>query len=318
MVVPGLMLSRAILTGIVVGQELARIARRIAVVGRGDGADDQRQGLARIDGRIDEIAAAGDGVAARRVADVPRVPERRGGRGKGEGKPVLPGVIGAQHVGQVGAVGVEVHAGRIGGAEERVGLSADEAGVHVAAAALADLLHELLEPPLVALGPGRAHDAPLPGGRWRLVRCAGSGRLGLRVCCGWGLRMDCSGWACGPCGSSAAVAAGWAGSALGRARGWARLAGAACLKNENGQPSWAAAGSTEAASTNTQPTSTIRIPLPPSRGNNSGLDFDGGFSSNCRGLSRLRPRHRQHLPKSVAIQPAGAKVGRPTFRRARL
>ena len=105
---------------IVVGQQLARVARRIAVVRRGDGVDDLRDGLAHIDVGIDEIAAAGNGVAARRVADVPGVAERRHRRRIGEGQPVLPGVIGAQHIGKVGAVGIKVHADRVGGAEERV------------------------------------------------------------------------------------------------------------------------------------------------------------------------------------------------------
>ena len=237
--VPGLMLSRAILDRIVVGQQLLRRARRIAVVRRGDGLDHLRDGLARVDRGVDQVAAAGDGVAARRVADVLGKPERRNGGRIGEGQPVLPGIVGAQHVGQVGAVGVEMHARRVGGAEQRVGLGADEAGMHVAAAALADLLHELLEPLLVALGPGRAHDAPLPGRRRCFVRggcvSAGAGLEGLRGSVRRRVRSAvCAGRAGGTCGSRAARSSwrglGWL--SLCRRRRLSALLGRGFLRSE--------------------------------------------------------------------------------------
>jgi hypothetical protein len=57
---------------------------------------------------------------------------------------------------------------------ERIGRGAREAGMHAPASTLANALDELLETLLVALGPGSAQDAPLPGDRG-LVWAPGDG-----------------------------------------------------------------------------------------------------------------------------------------------
>ena len=85
---------------------------------------------AHVDARFHQIAPRGDDVALRGVADVLGVAERRDGGGVGERQTVLPGEVGAQHVGQVGAIGIEIHARRIGCAIERIGRGTGEAGMH--------------------------------------------------------------------------------------------------------------------------------------------------------------------------------------------
>ncbi len=78
----------------------------------------------------------------------------------GERQSVLPGEVGAQQVGEVGAIGIEVHAGRIGRPIERVGFRACQAIMDGAAVAFADALDEFLEGALVLISPGRAGHAP--------------------------------------------------------------------------------------------------------------------------------------------------------------
>ena len=73
--------------------------------------------------------------------------------------------------------------------------------------------------------------------------------------------IGAAGAGCG-CGSREAVVAAFAGS------GGCAFLGAACLRTgfqaENGHPSWADVGCSDAASNSAQPASTILMPLPPS------------------------------------------------------
>ena len=155
------------LHGVVVGQQLAGIVGRVAEMRRRHQPQHLRNFAARVDRRSGEVAAAGDANADVVEADVAGVaPSRRDRSRIGEGQPVLPGKVGAQQVGQVGAVGIEEHAGRIGRAIERIGLGAGQAFVHGAAVAFADALDEFLEGPLVLIGPCRTQHAP-GGGRQR-------------------------------------------------------------------------------------------------------------------------------------------------------
>ena len=152
------------LHGVVVGQQLAGVVGRVAEMRGRHQPQHLRNFAARVDRRSGEIAAAGDAHADVVEADVAGVaPSGRDRSRIGEGQPVLPGEVGTQQVGQVGAVGIEVHAGRIGGAIERIGFGARQAFMDGAAVAFADALDEFLERPLVLIGPGRTQHAPGAG-----------------------------------------------------------------------------------------------------------------------------------------------------------
>ncbi len=149
------------------------MARRISVVGRGNRIDDLGNDAASVHCRPADIPSAGNPVAERGVSNVVRCANRRDRCRVGEDEVVLPREIGAKHVRQVRAVGVEVHARWIGGPVHRIGFSARQAGVDGAAAALADPGDEVLVCFLVGIGPNGASDAPLPAGAAAL-RLAGS------------------------------------------------------------------------------------------------------------------------------------------------
>ncbi len=119
------------LHGVVVGQQLAGIVRRVAdnaptspapssaefrAARRSSGPVRSRRLEMRLPTSLKRMSL---GVASGR-RDRSRI---------GEGQAVLPREVGAQQVGEVGAVGIEMHAGRIGGAIERIGLGAPS-GTH--------------------------------------------------------------------------------------------------------------------------------------------------------------------------------------------
>ena len=179
--------------------------------------------------------------------------------------------------------------------------------MHVAGSRSRRSWHELLVALLVALGPGRAQDAPLP---WRrgLVGAAAPAWAGLRDRLR-GLRS--AGWACGvPARRWSLWIEGGGGGRLGRlglrpARAAGRAWGArpACATTDR-LPTASVLGRRRlrrGASTSAQPTSTMRIPLPPSRDNNSGLDCRGVFRRQLPGPVQVRRVHAATFAGSVAI-----------------
>ena len=163
---------------IVIGQQRGAVIGRRAEMRGGDERCHVWNDAPRIDGRGDEIGARADFVAAGVVAQVAGRAERVHAAGIREGQAVFPRVVGAQHVGQIGAVGEEVHARRVGGMERRIGLRARQALVHGAAFALADAVDKDLEALFVGIGPFSLHDAPLPG--FDGTRRRGYGGAGVR------------------------------------------------------------------------------------------------------------------------------------------
>ena len=151
--------------GIVVRQHAVRLPGRVSVMRRRDRIDHARNRAASVHDGAHDMVPRDNAVTKPRVAYVPRRADRQHGRRIGKRQSVLPGEIGAQHVGQVGTIGIERHARRVRGVEHRIGRGIRQAGMNVAATTFADPRNEALERLLIRLGPTRLGDPPMPRSR---------------------------------------------------------------------------------------------------------------------------------------------------------